>query len=84
MFSQVFPKVADADNSAACQCNLPLKTVSTGSVSDFWKNTTNGRVSNGIAGTHAVLSNQLTLVKISTFSIPVSSFSGSHLFLGDS
>ena len=37
--NQVFPKVADVDNSASCQCNLPLKTVSTGSVSDFWKNT---------------------------------------------
>ena len=37
--NRVFPKVADADNSAASQCNLPLKTVSTGSVSDFWKNT---------------------------------------------
>ena len=39
-FTQVFPKVADADNSAECQCNFPLNTVSTGSVSDFWKNTT--------------------------------------------
>ena len=34
-----FPKFTDADSYAACHCNLRLKPVSTGSVSDFWKNT---------------------------------------------
>ena len=36
---KVFPQITDADNSAACHSNFLLKTVSTGSVSDFWKNT---------------------------------------------
>ena len=45
--SQVFPIVADADNSAASQCNLPLKTVSTGSVSDFWKNMSGKSIKRG-------------------------------------
>ena len=43
--TQVFPKVVSADSSAVFQCNLPLKTGSAGSRSDFWKNTNEFRIS---------------------------------------